>query len=139
ALAKQQKSPGEATEKPCRSRVFFRIITLSIPLCKNYYFCYRNYYALALGEKTHYSIRVKGRVQGVGYRYSAVREARKHDIKGFVKNLPDGSVAIEAEGLQEQLDTFLLWCRKGPGTGYVESVDFYQLPPAGFKEFRIEY
>ena len=92
-----------------------------------------------MGEKTHYSIRVKGRVQGVGYRYSTVREARKHDIKGYVKNQPDGSVAIEAEGTEEQLDTFLLWCRKGPGTGYVESVDFYQLPPAGFKEFRIEY
>jgi acylphosphatase len=92
-----------------------------------------------LGEKIHYSIRVRGRVQGVGYRFSTVREARKHDIRGYVKNLPDGSVAIEAEGLQEQLDTFLLWCRKGPGTGYVESVDFNQLPPAGFKEFRIEY
>ena len=86
-----------------------------------------------------YKIRVTGRVQGVGFRYSALNEARRHDIKGYVKNMPDGSVSIEAEGPEEQLDAFLRWCRKGPATGYVESVNVNPLPPAGYKEFRIEY
>ncbi|MDT8400767.1 MAG: acylphosphatase [Bacteroidales bacterium] len=94
---------------------------------------------MATNEKIRFIIRVTGRVQGVGYRYSAVKEARKHDIKGYVKNLPDGSVSIEAEGSENKLNAFLLWCRKGPGTGYVESVNVNTLPPAGYEEFRIGY
>jgi len=89
-------------------------------------------------EKMRYIIRVYGRVQGVGFRYSAVRVAQSHGIKGFVKNLPDGSVFIEAEGSEKQLNTFLVWCRKGPSHSYVESVTFDSLPPFGHKEFRIE-
>jgi acylphosphatase len=49
-------------------------------------------------EKILYKIRVSGHVQGVGYRWSAAREARTRDIKGYIKNLSDGSVYIEAEG-----------------------------------------
>jgi len=90
-------------------------------------------------EKIRLLIRVTGRVQGVGYRHSAVREARKHNIKGYVKNMPDGSVDIEAEGRRKQLDAFLKWCRKGPRYGYVESVNFDSLTPAGYKDFRVEY
>jgi acylphosphatase len=92
-----------------------------------------------MDEKRRYHIRVKGRVQGVGFRHSAAREARKQDIKGYVKNMPDGSVDIEAEGREKQLGAFLQWCMKGPRYGYVESVDFDSLPPAGYKEFRVEY
>ena len=44
------------------------------------------------------AITVKGRVQGVGFRFSTVREAEELGIKGFVENRMDGSVYIEAEG-----------------------------------------
>ena len=58
-------------------------------------------------NKQLFRIHVKGRVQGIGFRYSAVREARIRGITGFVKNQYDGSVYIEAEGPQEQLLDYL--------------------------------
>ena len=50
------------------------------------------------------SIKVKGRVQGVGYRYNTMVKARELGIKGYVKNERDGSVLMEVEGNQENLD-----------------------------------
>jgi acylphosphatase len=88
-------------------------------------------------DNIHYKIRVKGRVQGVGFRWSAVREAESLGINGYVKNMSDGSVYIEAEGSRQQLDSFTGWCRLGPGIGHVESVDVSEYPPEGFERFEI--
>lgn len=88
--------------------------------------------------KLLYRINVTGRVQGVGFRYNAAREARLIGIAGYVKNLSDGSVYIEAEGSREQLNAFLLWCRKGPSFSTVESVNYNTHPPVNYREFRIE-
>ncbi len=90
-------------------------------------------------KKLLYKIHVTGRVQGVGFRWSAVREARIRGITGLVKNLSDGSVYIEAEGSVEQLNAFVEWCRKGPGMGFVESVTADPFPPANYTDFRIDY
>jgi len=49
----------------------------------------------------------RGRVQGVGYRYFVTARAREAGVTGFVKNMPDGSVLIVAEGRREALDVFL--------------------------------
>ena len=92
-----------------------------------------------MDEKIRYKIRVRGRVQGVGFRWSAVREANDHGITGYVKNQPDGSVYIEAEGSGEQLNAFVEWCRKGPGLSFVESVVADPLPPVNYEDFRIEW
>jgi acylphosphatase len=48
--------------------------------------------------------------------------AKAWGIKGFVRNEPDGSVYIEAEGEEKNLDMFLAWCRKGPAMSYVTNV-----------------
>ena len=48
-----------------------------------------------------------GRVQGVGFRYTTVSIAKRHPIVGYVKNLPDGSVELVAEGTASVLDQFL--------------------------------
>jgi acylphosphatase len=53
----------------------------------------------------------RGRVQGVGYRYFVIDCARKTGVSGFVKNMPDGSVLMVAEGRQEALDNFLTMVR----------------------------
>jgi len=90
-------------------------------------------------EKLLYKIHVRGRVQGVGFRWSAVRAAKNHGITGFVKNMQDGSVYIEAEGPEKKLKTFVEWCKTGPGFGYVESVTTDPYPPVNYKDFRIEY
>ena len=89
-------------------------------------------------EKLLYKIHVRGRVQGVGFRWSSVREARNRGIKGFVKNLSDGSVYIEAEGSIRQLNSFVEWCKKGPGLGFVDSVNVDTFPPVNYNDFRIE-
>jgi acylphosphatase len=90
-------------------------------------------------EKLLYKIHVLGRVQGVGFRWSAVNKARDLGIKGYVKNLSDGSVYIEAEGYSEQLEAFVEWCKKGPGYGFVESVKSDPFPPENYSDFHIEY
>ncbi len=88
-------------------------------------------------NKILYRIHVKGRVQGVGFRYSAVREARSRGITGFVKNQYDGSVYIEAEGSQEQLLEFVEWCRRGPG--FVKSVTADTGEVENYSDFMVEY
>jgi acylphosphatase len=64
--------------------------------------------------KKHYNITVRGHVQGVGFRYNARRQALTLGLDGFVKNMPDGSVYVEVEGNESELDEFVDWCRKGP-------------------------
>jgi len=90
-------------------------------------------------EKLLYKIHITGYVQGVGFRWSAVREAKRKGITGFVKNLSDGSVYIEAEGNKEQLDSFVEWCKKGPRLSNVESVTVNVYPAVNYTEFRIEH
>ena len=85
----------------------------------------------------HYNITVKGKVQGVFYRASTRREAVKRGIKGWVKNLPDGNVYIEAEGTADQLDALLAWCRRGPDHAKVTQVDFEVTQPNGYTDFKI--
>ncbi|MEE9462675.1 MAG: acylphosphatase [Bacteroidales bacterium] len=85
----------------------------------------------------HYNILVRGHVQGVGFRYSAMRAAELYNVFGFVRNEPDGSVYIEAEGETFNLDMYLDWCRKGPGYGRVEKVFHTASTVQGFQKFEI--
>lgn len=64
--------------------------------------------------RRHYNITVEGRVQGVGFRYNARRQALALGLDGLVKNMPDSSVYIEVEGNQSDLDEFVDWCQTGP-------------------------
>lgn len=90
-------------------------------------------------NKLLYKIRVTGQVQGVGFRWSTATEARSIGITGYVKNLPDGSVYIEAEGSREQLNAFIEWCKHGPGFSFVESVTIDTFTPKNYVDFRIEH
>lgn len=59
-------------------------------------------------------INIFGRVQKVGFRFSTLQKARELKIKGFVTNLRDGSVHIEAEGQEFNVDKFVEWSKVGP-------------------------
>lgn len=85
-----------------------------------------------------YIIIVTGRVQGVGFRHGTRSNARYYGIKGFVRNMPDGSVYIEAEGTEEQLQQFIAWCRRGPGYGHVENISIEESSFKGFSQFSIK-
>ena len=78
-------------------------------------------------------ILVGGRVQGVGFRYATVREARQLNLRGFARNLPDGRVEIVAHGPEADVDRLANWCRKGPPAAQVTSFESEDLDPAGEK------
>lgn len=59
-------------------------------------------------------------------------------IKGFVRNEPDGSVWIEAEGDDDTMDTFVSWCKKGPPMASVEKCEVEQQEWVGFHNFSIQ-
>jgi len=67
---------------------------------------------------------VRGRVQGVGFRYFVQREAQRLSLSGWVRNLQGGGVQVAAEGSEEDLQTFLQILRKGPPMAWVERVDY---------------
>ncbi len=85
----------------------------------------------------HLNIHIRGCVQGVGFRYSALKAAQSYGVCGFARNEPDGSVYIEAEGSELNLELFLEWCRRGPGFGRVDEVLQSESGLRGFEEFRI--
>ncbi|MFX0048733.1 MAG: acylphosphatase [Candidatus Hermodarchaeota archaeon] len=69
-------------------------------------------------------IRVFGTVQGVFFRYTTRKIARNLGLTGIVKNLPDGSVYIEAEGEDDELIELLKFAKKGPKSANVESIEY---------------
>ncbi len=87
--------------------------------------------------KKHYKITVRGKVQGVGFRFSCMEVAYKFDIKGFVRNRSDHSVYIEAEGEEKNLDAFREWCAKGPVWARVRQVEEEEGELQNFESFEI--
>lgn len=71
------------------------------------------------------SVRINGRVQGVGYRYFVQRRAQEKQLTGWVKNRADGTVEIEAIGDRTALDEFLSYVRVGPAAANVASADVH--------------
>lgn len=69
-----------------------------------------------------YYVRVRGVVQGVGFRLATVREAHALGIKGWVANLDDGSVEAVLQGPANQVDRMLTWLRHGPPAARVTEV-----------------
>lgn len=65
---------------------------------------------------------VRGRVQGVGFRYAAVTEARRLGLAGWARNAPDGSVEILAQGDPAAVRQLIAWCAQGPPLARVTSV-----------------
>ena len=68
-------------------------------------------------------IHVRGRVQGVNFRYFARQEATKLSIKGWVRNRLDGRVEAVFEGEENAVHMMLDWCRQGPPMARVEEVE----------------
>ncbi len=63
-----------------------------------------------------------GRVQGVGYRASALEQGERRGLRGWVRNLPDGGVELEAEGARAVLGELIAWCGHGPLGARVDGV-----------------
>lgn len=70
----------------------------------------------------HLNIKIYGLVQGVFFRTTTKEQADKLGLTGFTENKSDGSVYIEAEGEENQLNQFIKWCNQGPVMASVEKV-----------------
>ncbi|MEP7028957.1 MAG: acylphosphatase [Candidatus Eisenbacteria bacterium] len=82
---------------------------------------------------------VRGRVQGVGFRWFACREARAHALSGRVANRPDGSVELVAAGARADLEALLAALREGPPGSRVTGVEpLWSETPPGRPGFVIE-
>lgn len=87
--------------------------------------------------KAAYRYLVKGRVQGVGYRYFALRAAERLGVTGFVRNLSDGRVEVVGEGPEEVLAEFEEQLRQGPAFAGVESIDRAPIEQRGDQGFQV--
>jgi acylphosphatase len=80
---------------------------------------------------------VRGRVQGVGFRFFAERAARELGVKGWVRNLPDGSVETLVEGDDAAVEKYLERVRRGPLGSRVDAVDVEERADQGHPSFDI--
>jgi len=82
---------------------------------------------------------IRGEVQGVGYRFFAQRAAARHQIVGYVRNCPDGTVEAFAEGPESRVEAFKHDLATGPQWAVVDQLEEINLEPTGtYSAFRIE-
>ena len=82
---------------------------------------------------------ISGLVQGVGYRYFAQRSAAKHQIKGYVRNLPDGTVEALVQGSERSVNGFRDDLAAGPRYSRIDHIEELVVEPdATYATFRVE-
>jgi acylphosphatase len=80
---------------------------------------------------------VRGRVQGVGFRYSARAEATRLGVAGRARNREDGSVEVVIEGPPASIEAMIAWLAVGPPGSRVDDIDVSELAPFGARGFVI--
>lgn len=82
---------------------------------------------------------VVGRVQGVGFRWSACEAARRIGVSGWIRNAADGSVEVHIEGAAPAVSAFVAWLRRGPPGARVDEVRIRTVAPTGvYRRFSVE-
>ena len=90
--------------------------------------------------KVRAHVYVSGLVQGVFFRYETMRNARRRNVTGWVRNLPDGRVEAVFEGEKSDVEAMISFCRRGPPGAMVRDVKVtWEKPTGEFKDFRIIY
>lgn len=83
---------------------------------------------------------VYGRVQGVGFRFHTLRQAQKLGIKGYVKNLAEGSVLVVAQGCPQQIGSLAYWLKQGsPSAKVTDIVEQEYQGEDSFTEFIVKF
>jgi acylphosphatase len=83
---------------------------------------------------------ISGYVQGVGYRFFALRAAARHQVLGIVRNLEDGRVEVVAEGERDAMDEFKKDLATGPAMANISEIDETDLQVTGlYRDFRIDH
>lgn len=89
--------------------------------------------------RKHFNLKIYGHVQGVFFRAFVLDNAEELGISGFVRNEPDGSVYVEAEGDEEILGEFLNILKHGPRSARVEEVEAKDGDIVCFEDFKIQF
>lgn len=76
-----------------------------------------------MSDNVRAHVYIKGRVQGVAFRYHAKSTACDHGVNGWVRNKADGSVEAIFEGKRDKVDSLLAWCKVGPRMAVVKDVE----------------
>jgi acylphosphatase len=91
-----------------------------------------------MAEEARAHVRLSGRVQGVGFRYATLDEARRRHLTGWVRNLDSGTVEAVFEGPRRAVEDMLRWCEEGPPGAYVRDVSVsWDEPLEHFARFEI--
>jgi len=80
---------------------------------------------------------IHGKVQGVGFRNFVFLHAKKLNIKGYVKNNPDGTVEAVFEGDEDKINRMIELCKKGPERARVDKIDIVDIEINNYQDFRI--
>ncbi|MCU1545833.1 MAG: acylphosphatase [Homoserinimonas sp.] len=80
---------------------------------------------------------VRGVVQGVGFRWNTRHEARRLGVTGYARNLADGTVEVEVEGSQKDVDRMVAWLHHGPPFATVSATDVSDVPLTGVAGFEV--
>jgi acylphosphatase len=84
------------------------------------------------------AITITGRVQNVGFRFHTQKQAQEMELTGFVRNRPNGSVYVEAQGSAEAIERFILWCHQGSLWARVDKVQVQEIPIGDYEGFMIK-
>ena len=85
-------------------------------------------------------ILISGDVQGIGFRFSTIQVARDLKLTGWVRNNPESTVEIIAEGEEESLENLIAWAKEGPKPAKVANVKIdWQKPTGDFDSFDVRY
>jgi acylphosphatase len=82
-------------------------------------------------------VTVRGRVQGVGFRYAVERAARSRGVAGWVRNRHDGTVEAVFEGDAEAVESLIRLCRQGPRGAEVDGAEVVEESPEGLARFEV--
>ena len=83
---------------------------------------------------------VSGRVQRVAFRHHTREEAHRLGVRGYVRNLPDGSVEIVAQGSDEQVEALTAWARQGPRWARVDDLRLTETPSETvYEDFTVRF
>ncbi len=91
-----------------------------------------------MSDKICRRIRIFGYVQGVGFRWFVYKNAKELGLKGYVKNLNDGSVQAVLFGNKEIVEKLIDLCYKGPSYAIVNRIDIEECTDKGFNDFMIK-
>ncbi len=80
-------------------------------------------------------IRIRGHVQGVGFRFEARSRARSLEVAGWIRNLGNGTVEAVFEGDSERVASMIEWCRRGPSGAVVSDLETRWESPVGESGF----